>query len=315
MGGNQATQVDRFIVSDRHVDIHITARVSDWYWAVMSIMGFTTLAILALGFLRSANSRVFFYILSAMAFMATIEYYSMASNLGWIPIDVQWQRSSGLVSGANRQIWWVRYCGWFLIWPLLSLALLLTCAAPTVHILWACFLSCVMAAMALIGAVVRNIYKWGYFGFWAFSWLMLGYCLVWGPRPYARALGRKVWRVHTICSIWIWFLWMFYPVCWGLSEGGNVITPDSEFIFYGILDCCLIPLTCGIFLGLHWKIDPLNLGLYIRGFYDPIGGYEPVTGSGALQEKADESANRRSIRNKYHGSKSGGNWNVPSDAR
>lgn len=26
------------------------------------------------------------------------------------------------------------------------------------------------------------------------------------------------------------------PIAWGLSEGGNVIHPDSEPIFYGVLD-------------------------------------------------------------------------------
>ena len=112
MSGNQAIRVNRFVVNDRFVDIHITVRGSDWYWAVMSIMGFTMLAIITLGFFKPANSRIFFYILSAVAFVAMIEHYSMASNLGWVPIDVQWQRNSELVSGINRQIWWVRYCGW-----------------------------------------------------------------------------------------------------------------------------------------------------------------------------------------------------------
>lgn len=112
MGGNEATRVNPFVVNDRRVDIHITARGSDWYWAVMSTMGFTMLAIMTLSFLKPATSRIFFYILSAVTFVAMIEHYSMASNLGWVPIDVQWQRSSGLVSGINRQIWWGRYCSW-----------------------------------------------------------------------------------------------------------------------------------------------------------------------------------------------------------
>jgi len=29
---------------------------------------------------------------------------------------------------------------------------------------------------------------------------------------------------------------MLYPVCWGLSEGSNTISPTSEMVFYGILD-------------------------------------------------------------------------------
>lgn len=74
---------------------------------------------------------------------------------------------------------------------------------------------------------------------------------------------------------------MLYPVCCGISEGGNLIAPDSESIFYGILDCCLIPITCAVFLALHWRIDPVLLGLYMRTFNDPVGGYQqPVTASG-----------------------------------
>lgn len=35
------------------------------------------------------------------------------------------------------------------------------CAAPVVHILWACFLCCFIAVMALAGALVNSNYKWG----------------------------------------------------------------------------------------------------------------------------------------------------------
>lgn len=115
---------------------------------------------------------------------------------------------------------------------------------------------------------------------------MLGYCLVWAPRPYARVLGRRIWRAHIISSSWVWFLWMLYPVCWGVSEGANIIAPDSEFIFYGILDCCLVPITCAGFLALHWRIDPVLLGLEMRGFEDPIRTNQSlVFASGALQIK------------------------------
>lgn len=98
------------------------------------------------------------------------------------------------------------------------------------------------------------------------------YSLVWTPRGYAKALGREVQLAHIILACWISFLWMLYPICWGVSEGGNVIPPDSEFIFYGILDCCLIPITCGALLWLHRTIDPGQLGLYIRTYNDPVVG-------------------------------------------
>ena len=66
---------------------------------------------------------------------------------------------------------------------------------------------------------------------------------------------------------------MAYPVCWGISEGGNVIAPDSEFIFYGILDCLLIPLSSAFFLWSHRNIDPARLGISMRDYDGPLIGY------------------------------------------
>lgn len=113
MGVNRALQVNPFVVNNRTVDIHITTHGSDWYWAVMSTMGTTMLVVLGTGAIKPASNRIFHYILAAAAFVAMIEHYSMAANLGWVPIDVEWQRSWHAVSGVNRQIWWVRYCCWY----------------------------------------------------------------------------------------------------------------------------------------------------------------------------------------------------------
>jgi bacteriorhodopsin len=106
---NQALKVNPFIVNGRTVDIHITVQGSDWYSNVMSVMGTTMLTIIGAILLRPRTHRVFHHILVAVALVAMIEHYSMASNLGWVPIDVEWQQSNPLVAGVNRQIWWVRF--------------------------------------------------------------------------------------------------------------------------------------------------------------------------------------------------------------
>ena len=43
-------------------------------------------------------------------------------------------------------------------------------------------------------------------------------------------------------------LWLLYPVCWGLSEGGNAITVDGEMVFYGVLDIFAGPVFLFAFL-------------------------------------------------------------------
>lgn len=65
----------------------------------------------------------------------------------------------------------------------------------------------------------------------------------------------------------MWSGRLLYPICWGLSEGGNRITNDGESAFYGVLDI----LSQGVFaLGLLWLVrrldfDQLGLGFSEHG--------------------------------------------------
>lgn len=59
-----------------------------------------------------------------------------------------------------------------------------------------------------------------------------------------------------------------YPVAWGICEGGNVISPDSEAIFYGILDVFAKPVFTALLLFGHRNIDPARLGLHLRDYND-----------------------------------------------
>lgn len=54
---------------------------------------------------------------------------------------------------------------------------------------------------------------------------------------------------------------MLYPIAWGLCEGGNVISPNDEAVFYGCLDMIAKPVFSIALLYGHWNIDPARLGL------------------------------------------------------
>jgi bacteriorhodopsin len=82
-------------------------------------------------------------------------------------------------------------------------------------------------------------------------------------RANAKRLGADVHRVFTICGCLTLFMWMLYPVAWGLCEGGNVITPDDEAFFYGCLDFMAKPVFSIALLWGHWNIRPERLGLSI----------------------------------------------------
>lgn len=109
---NNALNVNTNTQNNKHVDIAITTWGSDWYYAIMSIMGATAIGILAASSRKPRSDRVFFYLSAALCFTACIAYFAMGSNLGWTPIDVEWQRT-GSVAGVNREIFYARYIDWF----------------------------------------------------------------------------------------------------------------------------------------------------------------------------------------------------------
>ena len=106
-------------------------------------------------------------------------------------------------------------------------------------------------------------------------------------RRRAKNLGNDVYRVYMACGVWTLFLWLLYPVSWGLCEGGNVISPDSEAIFYGTLDFCAKPVFSIMLIVGHWNIDPGRMGLKIRDQLEPRvgekGGVDGVDGRAGLE--------------------------------
>ena len=79
-------------------------------------------------------------------------------------------------------------------------------------------------------------------------------------RKHARAVGPDVSKAYTTVGIYLIALWFLYPIAWGLSEGGNVIAPDSEAVFYGILDILTKVGYGALLLWSHRNIDPARLG-------------------------------------------------------
>jgi bacteriorhodopsin len=116
----------------------------------------------------------------------------------------------------------------------------------------------------LVGALVKSSYKWGYFVFGVVAFFFVAWIVLFEGRSHARALGADINKTYTICCFWTIGLYFLYPVAWGVSEGGNVIAPDSEAIFYGVLDFLTRPVFGALFIWGHRKIDIARLGLNTR---------------------------------------------------
>jgi len=253
-------------VNGKHSDINITTHGSDWYWAVTAVMTCATFAFVGLASMKPRQKRIFHYMTAAITMVASIAYFSMGSNIGWTPIDVEFQRNNPVVRGVNREIFYVRYIDWFITTPLLLMDLLLTAAMPWPSVLFVVLVDEVMIVTGLVGALVKSSYKWGYFVFGCVALFYILYVLVWEARRHANAMGSDVGKAFLICGSLTAFLWTLYPIAWGLCEGGNIISPDSEAVFYGILDLLAKPVFGALLIWGHRGIDPERLGLYIHDY-------------------------------------------------
>ncbi|MCJ1452242.1 ion channel activity [Mycoblastus sanguinarius] len=251
-------------------DIAITNHGSDWYFAVCAVMFVSTIAFAGLSFTKPRPHRIFHYITASITMVAAIAYFTMGADLGETGIKPEFMRSNPKVAGNLREIFYVRYIDWVITTPLLLMDLLLTAGLPWPTILYTVLIDEIMIITGLIGALVTSSYKWGYFTFGCVAFLWVAWTVTWTARKHAAAIGPDVSRTYLICGVWTIFLWFLYPIAWGLSEGGNVIAPDSEAVFYGILDLMAKPVFGALLLWGHRGIDPARLGLHIRDYDDPI---------------------------------------------
>jgi bacteriorhodopsin len=242
-GGNQAIDVN----PATGVGIALTTHGSDWLWAVFSIFGLTALVQAGYTFYHFHKSYDKFraYTHVGPLIVATTlayTYFTMASNLGWTGVEVEFHHEQP--DQDVRQVFYARYIGWFLAWPALLYAFELNAQAQNVvsssdllhivnHLIVQVCSTEVFVLGLLIGALIPSSYKWGYWTFAVsaqlFALTLLIYRQLFSPKKASSLLNSIVMGFYSI-------VFLLYPVSWGLSEGGNVITPTSEAVFYGVLD-------------------------------------------------------------------------------
>ncbi|EXJ85528.1 hypothetical protein A1O1_05892 [Capronia coronata CBS 617.96] len=261
--GNHALTLNGF-TNTVTTNNHITSRGSDWYFTVSAVMATAMLCVMGLSFTKPRSQRLFHYMLASLLLVSGVAYFAEGSNLGWTAIQVEWDRHDPKVHGNMRQIFYVRYIDYFITTPLLLSTLLLASGLPTPTILYVLMMDVVMVIMGLVGALVKSTYKWGFYTFGLTAFCFIAFSVVWEGRVYARALGADILRNYTVASAWLMIIWLVYPVAWGVSEGGNVIPPDSEAITYGVLDILTKPVFAALFLWGIRSVDLTRLGLNIR---------------------------------------------------
>ncbi|KAL1882648.1 hypothetical protein Plec18167_003070 [Paecilomyces lecythidis] len=212
----------------------------------------------------------------------------MASDLGSLAVAPEFMRSESDVAGSTRQVFWIRYVDWLITMPLIIFNLLLTAGVYWHTILYTIMLQIVFVILFFIGTLVPDSYRWGYFTIGTVALLLALENIVYEGIKHANYMGGNIRKLYMFLAPSLCTLWILYPICWACSEGGNVIAPDSEQIFYGILDLLTKPCLGFVVLLGHRKIDisELDLRLYDRGDKERL----PDARERAYREKEEERA-------------------------
>ncbi|KAG0657080.1 hypothetical protein C6P46_006669 [Rhodotorula mucilaginosa] len=228
-----------------YANIGVSPYGSNYAWALFGIF---TLCALLTGFVahsRPKGRRAFHYLAFAVLVTTAIAYSTLAANLSYTPVPVEFVRSGSrgadqLAAGAafppTRSIFYGRYIDWVIVTPLLLLMLLLCTGFTLSRIFIVLFFQIVVIVCGLFAALTATRYKWMFYAFSCAALFYVIWTLLFPGRVSSDRLGRDVGRTYKPHAFALVFLFLLYPIVFGLCEGGNVLRVTSEFIWYGILD-------------------------------------------------------------------------------
>jgi len=232
---------------------HLSTAGSDWLWALTAVYICSLLVLLGLTFVARAGERIFHYLFIVATFTGSIAYFAMASDLGSTPVKTA-ENGAG-----TREIFYARYINWFVSWATLVIATSLLSGVSWATIVFNVAIQWTWVVAWLSGALVATKYKWGFFAFGFWAYVILVASLLHPGRISAQRVG--IWRDYAPLAGCLSFLWLLYPIAWGLDDGGNKIKVTSGFIWFGVLDFLTVPVFSFLFLALssRWEYDTLNL--------------------------------------------------------
>lgn len=264
--GNRAVHVN----PAKTTDIHLTEHGSDFLWSVFSVFALMTLIYASFYFyLEFSNASQFKRYTFAAPFLISLflslSYFTWASNLGWCSIQAEF-RSEDVYDNKSgkypnvRQIFYCKYIAWVFVWPiqlfLIEVAGISINQTEQVNGLWEMIHSLLIQIIGyeywilsiLVGSLIHSTYKWGY---WTVGICVQLFILFLHAKRQIGDLRIRGFTLIMYCTAIICIL--LYNVCWGLADGGNAITVDSDAVFYGILDWCIFWIWTGYLVFIIWK--------------------------------------------------------------
>lgn len=271
--GNEAVDIN----PPDGLDLHLTTHGSNWLWAVFSIFSLAAILVFAHSLFMHKSKRLFHHFAIFGYLVFAIQYFTLASDLGWTGTQAEFNHvtsSTQTVTPGIRQFFYARWVGYFVAFPSFFISYATLVGLSWSEALFAISALEITVISLLIGPLIPSTYKWGYFTFGVVSLLVVCYCLLFNYRTAAYDNDLFVSRRSIVISAGATFLLLLYPICWGLTDGGNVIQTDSEAVFYGILDLAFFIILNGYLLFISRQIHFEDRG--IAGFQNKVFSNTPL---------------------------------------
>lgn len=204
-----------------------------------------TVAVLFKAASASPSKRKFFYTAGYITGVATLAYFAMLSDQGWVAIT------------GCRQFFYARYLDFAITMPLTIMVLGMIAGVETMTLIAVMASQVLMTYCAYMGAVsVVATVKWFWFLFSIMFFGPVVYSITQTFRNAALDSGHEV--VHELFSRLAWLVvvtWCFYPVVWLFSEGFASFSVSLEVIAYSILDIFSKCVFTFIIIGNHEALE------------------------------------------------------------
>ncbi|KAI0442065.1 family A G protein-coupled receptor-like protein [Xylaria telfairii] len=219
---------------------------SDWLWAVTGIYLVAFFGVFVPCFTSRESDRVFHYLYTLTILVGAVAYYAEASNLGWSVV-------------GSRQVFFARYVNWIVAFPSAALGLGMLSGVSWTTIITNIICSWIWVLNYIAAAYTTSIYKWGFFSFGTFTYLILVMSTLNESRKAAHRI--RIAGDYIILSGWVNLTWLLYPIAFALADGAGILSVTNGSIFVGILDILMMPLwSIGfILMSRRWDYKKLRL--------------------------------------------------------
>ncbi|KAL2063137.1 hypothetical protein VTL71DRAFT_6209 [Oculimacula yallundae] len=234
-------------------------------------------------FKARAGEKIFHYLFTISLFASSVAYFTMASDLGYDPVEAYHDRSAK----DTHQIFYAMYLNWVVGWPPVIIAVCLVSGISWATIIYNIVLAWAWVFSWLFSAVTSSTYKWGYFTFGTFAYFLLAISIL--GEDIRSGNRYSTGRQYQLISVYLVFIWLLYPIAFGIADGGNLISVTGGAVFFGVLDLLAVPFLAGVMLCLSraWDYEQLNIKFTQTGRVHGSGPLSVQKG-GPKRKKAKE---------------------------